>query len=187
MEIDATKQTTERDDSIRKLAQEWAGSNAMEAEHWAGRFTEEADRIQALNLVCLSFAKRSPAEAIAMVERNHLGGALVEEIIGGWANGDFAGASKWVAESTLGDNRNTMLAKLALSRAETAPEEAASLVALSMSEGPIQEEAAMSVLHQWLRKDQQAAAEWINGFPDGPLKERRQMEIEGMRKYVGGR
>ncbi len=185
-EISMMKQTTERDDSIRKLAQEWASEDPTSAEQWASNLPENADRTQALNLVCMTRAKHSPAEAISMAQRNMTGGALVEDIVGRWASKDFAEASEWVTGSTTGDMRNSLLAKLALTRAESAPEEAATLVALSMREGQVQEEAAVSVLHQWLRKDPQAAAGWISTFPDGPLKERARTEIEGMRAYASG-
>lgn len=179
------KQTTDRDDCIRKLALEWAAQDPLSAEQWASSLAEQNDRPQALNLVCMTLSGHSPVEAITMAERNHLGEPIVETIVSLWAAKDFPRASEWVA-STTGDTRDKLLPKLAIARAEAAPEEAATLVALSMQEGQSQEEAAMSVLHQWLRKDPQAAAAWIGTFPDGPLKERGQTEIEGMRASASG-
>ncbi len=180
------KPTTERDDAIRKLAQDWSAKAPAEAETWAAGLTEKTDRTQALNLVCLTLSNHSPVEAIAMAERHSLGDPFVQEIIGRWADKDFNGASSWVTAFTSGETRNDSLARLALSRSASAPEEAATLVALSMKEGNAQEEAAMSVLHQWLKKDPQAAAEWISAFPDGPLRERGLKEVEGMMAYAAG-
>lgn len=177
------QQTNERDDAIRSLAGDWAVDDPVAAEDWASTLEELADRGLALNHVCLRAADAAPADAIGMARRNNLGAGVVEAIVGRWAAKDFSAAEDWVNGSTMGDERNTLLAKLAQARAEREPAEAAAMVSESMTSGEAQEEAAMSVLHQWLRRDPDAAVAWIDAFPDGPLKDRGRAEIEGMRIY----
>ena len=58
------------------------------------------------------------------------------------------------------------------------PTEAGKLVAEQISPGEIQNEAAISVLHQWLLRDTNAAAAWVQLFPASPIRERALKEVE---------
>lgn len=182
-EIAAMPRTTEREDAIRSLAHEWAAEDFAGAERWAAAFEDPADLNRALTHVCLERAGSDPRDAIEMAQWHKLGYGTVEVIAGRWAEADFGAAAAWVKELPEGEMRDGLLARLALSRAETAPAEAASMVATSLAAGKVQEEAAISVLHQWLLRDPKTAEQWVAAFPEGPLKRRASHEIQGMTAY----
>lgn len=179
-EIAATPPTTERESAIRELARDWAARDPAAAEKWAAAFDDPEDRERAMSHVCLEVAGGSPRDAIEIVRRNELNSGMIESIVGQWGIADFEAAADWARELPTGDLRDNALARLALVRAEKSPVEAASMVSTALAAGPAQEEAAIAVLHQWLRKDPDAARQWVDAFPDGELKERAQNEIEGM-------
>ncbi|MEO5914399.1 MAG: hypothetical protein ABIS50_09215 [Luteolibacter sp.] len=179
-EIAATPRTTERENAIRELAHEWAAKDLIAAERWAAAFVDPEDWERAMTHVCLEAAGRDPQEAIEIVQRHKLNPGTVESIVEQWAKSDFEAAADWVGELSAGKFRDNALARLALVRAETSPAEAAAMVSTSLAAGTAQEEAAISVLHQWLRQDPEAARQWVDLFPDGKLKERAESEIQGM-------
>ena len=60
---------------------------------------------------------------------------------------------------------------------KTKPEEAGRLITREMAPGPLQDEAAMTVLHQWTRTDAGAALAWAESFPPGGLRDRALEEV----------
>ncbi|MEO7099417.1 MAG: hypothetical protein ABI162_08655 [Luteolibacter sp.] len=63
-----------------------------------------------------------------------------------------------------------------LSKAD--PHAAACHVAKDMEPGTLQDEAVISILHQWMTKDPQAAATWAAEFPEGDLRSRALNELQ---------
>lgn len=182
-DIAGTPPTAERESAIRDLAHEWAAEDPVAAERWAAAFEDPDDWERAMTHVCQEVAGRNSREAIEIVQWYELNPGMIESIVGQWAISDFGVAADWVRELPAGILRDNALARLALVRAETSPVEAASMVSASLAAGPAQEEAAISVLYQWLRQDPEAARQWVDLFPEGSLKERARAEIEGMAAY----
>ncbi len=183
-EIAATPRTTEREDAIRELAHEWAADAPVAAEQWAATFDDPDDWERAMTHVCLEVAARNPREAIEIAQRHTLNEGTIESIVELWANTDIEKAADWVSELPDGKLRESTLSRLALVVAETSPSEAAEIVSTSLAAGPVQDEAAIAVLHQWLRHDPEAARQWVEIFPDGKLKVRARAEILGMAAHL---
>jgi hypothetical protein len=183
-EIAATPRTTERENAIRELAHEWAADNPIAAERWAAAFDDPDDSERAMTHVCLEVAVRNPREAIEIAQRHKLNQGTVGSIVEQWANTDFEKAADWVSELPDGELRENTLSRLALVVAETSPAEAAEIVSTSLAAGSVQDEAAIAVLHQWLRHDPEAAGQWVDQFPEGKLKVRAQAEILGMAAHL---
>lgn len=179
-EIAGAPPTAERENAIRELAHEWAAEDPVAAERWAAAFKDPDDWERAMTHVCLEVAGRNPREAIEIVQWYELNPGMIDSIVGQWGISDFEVAADWVRELPAGILQENALARLALVRAETSPDQAASMVSTSLAAGPAQEEAAIAVLHQWLRQDPEAARQWVDLFPDGKVKERARAEIEGM-------
>lgn len=177
-QIAAMPPDTDRESAVRYLAQEWAKTAPAAAERWARALQDPAERESALTHVCLEVAGRDPREAIRIAGSNHLHQGTVEAILGRWATLDFEGASSWTGALPDGELRDRVLMQLVLSRAGDAPDEAAALLSERPLSGKAQEEAAIAVLHQWLLKDPEAARQWVELFPEGPLKDRATGELQ---------
>jgi len=62
---------------------------------------------------------------------------------------------------------------------KTAPRDAAELLLDEIPLGPMQTEAAISIVHQWAICDYHGAAAWVAQFPTGDLRERAAQELAG--------
>lgn len=98
-----------------------------------------------------------------------------------WAERDFTAAHAYAESQAPGEAREELIARLALVMARWIPAEAAAIVAQDMRPGPAQTEAAVSVVHRWAGADSAAASAWVAAFPAGPLRERAEREIAGLR------
>ena len=171
---------TGRENAIRGLASEWAQGAAGTAEQWAARLEDPAERERALTHVCLEVAARDPRGAVPEAQPNRRDGGPPGSGGNRWAAADFDAAAAWAVDLPEGQMRDRVLMRLVQSRALSEPAEAASMLAEWPLSGRAEEEAAMSVLHQWLLKDPEAGRRWVELFPDGLLKERASDAVQGM-------
>jgi hypothetical protein len=141
------------------------------------------DRSLLLARRCLALAERDPLAAMEMALANHLqdvDSGLLTSLITQWAIHDFDGAHAWIKTQETGDWRNDLLARLAYLRAQTDPLAAARLAVADISPGPARDEAMISVLHQWAKRDPETAKAWADSFRDDRLKTRALAEIQGI-------
>ena len=175
-----------RDTALRRVAQGWAKQDAASAERWASRLPDESERTSTLADVCLQVAQSDAQQAVEIAERQGLGlasGAVLENVVQRWAEQDLSGAAAWISEQPAGEGRDQMVGRLAYVQSQTEPAAAANLVVEQIPTGPIQDEAAMSVLHQWAVRDMASAASWVSRFPSGALRDRAQAELQGLAEY----
>jgi hypothetical protein len=174
-----------RDNLMRLVAQYWSRSDPKRALEWASRFPEGAERDSILTMVCGGIAESDPPAGIAAAEANGLGNAngTLENLAQLWGSKDLSAALDWATQRPNGEQRDHILARLAYLQAETDPATAADLIARQINPGPIQMEAAISVLHQWALQDSAAASEWLRQFPEGPLRQRGEGELAGIANY----
>jgi hypothetical protein len=178
---------THREDAIRTLAQEWARNSPSAAHRWASALEDPAERERALTHLCLEVTSQDPREAIRIARSHRLHPATVDSILTRWARTDFPAASSWLRDLPEGETRDRLLIPLVQSRASDSPAEAAALLSTSPLFDQAQEEAAMTIVHQWILKDPEAARQWVDLFPEGPLKERAAAAVQGMTAYRGSR
>lgn len=134
---------------------------------------------------CLALAERDPREALALAIESHLDDTkpgLIGNLTTQWAARDFDAALAWVRQLESSDQRDELFARLVFVASKSDPAAAARLVIGEITPGSRQDEAAISVLHQWALRDLPAAAAWATAFPTGELSERARSEIEGLRK-----
>ncbi len=135
---------------------------------------------------CLALAEHDPIEAMEFALNHHLletQPGLLENLTGQWASHDFKAAHEWLRKQEPGDWRDQLMARVAYVGSQSDPAAAAQIVSTEMAPGPKQNEAAISVLHQWAQRDSAAAAAWVDAFPPGDLRTRAQAELEGIRHY----
>lgn len=177
-----------RETIVRQVAQLWTGQDVVGAENWAADAPDEDARNSAVADVCFQVAQADAAQAVEIAERHGLAsapGAVLANLVQQWAGQDLSGAAGWVQQLPAGEQRSQMLERLAYVQAKTEPTAAARLVVEQIPAGPIQDEATMTVVHQWAMRDLDAAAAWIRQFPPGSLRERAERELQGIASLPG--
>lgn len=172
-----------RETIVRHVAQFWAAQDVAGAENWAAGAPEESERNSAVADVCFQVAQSDAAQAVEIAGRHGLGsapGAVLQNLVQQWAAQDLSSAAGWIQQLPAGEQRSQMLERLAYVQAKTEPAAAASLVVDQIPAGPLQDEAAMTVLHQWAIRDLVSAAAWIRQFPPGSLRQRAERELQGI-------
>lgn len=148
----------------------------------AAQIADLSRRNEALAALCYHWAELDPRGAleIALAHRLHEApGAVIANLAQQWAVIDFTAARKWIDEQPPSDLRSDLVARIGLLWAKSDPEAAADYVLSKTTPGPAQEEAAISVLHQWALRDRVAARAWASKFPQGELRERALWETQG--------
>ena len=175
-----------REEALRRVAQNWAAQDPESAERWATRLNDPSERVSALSDICFQIAQTNAAQALFKAEQYGLGaapGAVRENLVQQWAGQDFYSAANWAEQQPKGEQRDEMLSRLAFVQSATAPAEAVQLVVGQIPPGPIQTEAAISVLHQWAMRDLNAARSWVELFPAGPVRDRADAELDNIAAY----
>lgn len=169
---------------LRIVAQEWAKRDPKAAENWAAKLADANERNEYLSAVCFQVAQGNPRDAMVMAQQHGLSngpGAVMENLVQQWGAKDFTGAVSWVRELPVGTARDEMLFRLAFVQSQSSPAEAAAMVAKEISPGPQQDEATISIVHQWGQRDLAAASAWVELFPPGDFRERAESELAGIK------
>ena len=137
---------------------------------------------------CLALADRDPLAAMEMALAHDLCAAdpgLLASLLLRWAAQDFTAAHEWTLRQESGDWRDEQLARLGYLLAQSDPAAAARVVTRDIPPGPRQDEAVLSVLHQWTLRAPGQARAWADTFSQGPLHRRIDAELEGLEKTRG--
>jgi hypothetical protein len=168
----------------RRALEGWTQQDSAAALAWAARIADAAQRQQAREIICLTLAQSDPRRAVQVSIDTGLcdtDAGLLENLTAQWASNDFSAAHDWVRQQDAGGWRDDLVARVAFAGSQSDPASAARLVVAEMAPGPKQNEAAISVLHQWALRDLDAAATWAETFPEGELRTRALGEIAGIR------
>lgn len=174
-----------REEVMLRVAESWATQDPAAATDWALRLTDAAERRSIFTHVCIEIAKTDPARALCLTEDRASAGdpTLREQLIQLLAAKNPAAALEAAESLPDEDSRQRAFAKVAVARAESSPMEAARLVAERVPPGPLQDETALAVLHQWILRDPKAARAWVEIFPDGELMQVAEAELEAAEKH----
>lgn len=154
------------------------------------RLPEGDERNEALTAVCFGLAQADPADAVKLAQDLHLDeqpGAVMEDLVQQWAASDVSSSLAWAASQPAGAPRDEYTTRIAFILSQTNPSDAATLVMNQIPPGPKQDEAIMTVLHQWANQNLAAAATWANGVATGPLQQRVINELNGVLDYQQAR
>jgi hypothetical protein len=146
-----------------------------------------ADRRIALVAAALAIAQSNPPAAVELASKYQLdngNGDVLPNLAQQWAESDFDSAMNWAVAQPPSPQRDQIFTHLAMIKSQTAPVEAANLVIKEIPPGPAQQEAAITVLHQWMLQDFAAASAWADQFPEGPIKQRAEAELAGGAAYL---
>jgi hypothetical protein len=159
----------------------WARSHPQHAREWLANAPDGIKRDTIAEMVYLQIAETNPAAAVALADGYGTGCTnVLENLVMQWAGQDIHAASNWAATKPPGAQRDNLLSRIAFVESKTYPENAATLVAELIPPGQIQDEAAISVLHQWAQKDPRAAMKWAQTFSAGALHDRAVNEVQNI-------
>ncbi|MEO7100539.1 MAG: hypothetical protein ABI162_14345 [Luteolibacter sp.] len=177
--VEATTNPQGREELLRQLILTWATSDASAAFAWAGQLADPNEQESSMIYATKQMAELDPAAAAAAVGSLAADGqaAVTGDIALTWAGKDLTGALNWAASQPAGEQRDAIMARVAFVESRTAPEAAANLVIKEIPPGLAQEEAVISILHQWALRDFQAAKAWADRFPASQLLDRAMAEL----------
>jgi hypothetical protein len=175
-----------RDEYIVRLAQLWAARDPESALKWASEIKSAAERFSAVRSVCMEISQVDPAAAIRAIESLNVPNDrnALENIVQLWTAADPSAATQWALAQLPGESRDALVTRVAFAVSQIDPREAANLIVKNIPAGASQTEAAISVLHRWALQDWAGAKQWVDQFPEGPLRERAQNEITGVQDYL---
>jgi hypothetical protein len=154
-------------------AREWARKNPQDALAWMLNAPAGEKRDTVAEMTCAHVAESDPARAVSLAE-GYSGGCsnLLENLVQQWAEQNEPAAAAYALSRPPGEERDRLLSRVAFTRSKENPIEAAKLVAEWISPGEVQNEAAISVLHQWALRDPNAALAWAQLFSEEGLRNR---------------
>ena len=157
---------------------EWARQNLEEALAWLPSAPAGETRDIVAEIVCARVAESNPSEAVSLAE-SYSGGCsnLLENLVHQWAERDELAATVFAMQKPSGEERDRLLSRVAFTRSKENPLDAAMLVVEWISPGDVQNEAAISVLHQWALRDPKAALAWAQLFREESLRDRALTEM----------
>jgi hypothetical protein len=160
---------------------EWARQTSDAALAWASNAPAGLKRDTVAEMVCAHLAQSDPAQAVALAESfASTSSTLLENMVHQWADLDTTAARTYALSKPAGEPRDRLLSRVAFVLSKENPADAAKLVAEQISPGELQNEAAISVLHQWALRDTNAAAAWAQLFPDSALRDRAFTELQNI-------
>ena len=162
-------------------AREWARSDPARALLWLPHAAPGAARDAVVEIGCSEVVEFDPAEAVSIADEYSPDNInLLENLIQRWSTQSETAAAMYADRKPAGVVRDRLLSRVAFADAKTNPVTAARLVAQDIAPGTIQDEAAISVLHQWALQDPAAALLWAESFPPGSLRDRAIREVHAL-------
>ena len=160
---------------------EWARTHPSEALAWVLSSGEGPQHDTVIEMVCALMAETNAAQAVALAEQAGTNCAnLLENMALQWAEQDQAAASAWALNQAKDEQRDRLLSRIAFVESKNNPAGAARLVVEEMLPGDSQNEAVISIMHQWALRDPNAAMAWAQAFPGGSLRERAIQEVQNI-------
>jgi hypothetical protein len=166
--------------ALNRTAREWGRVDPDRALLWAKELPDSQPRSQCVLMICSAVAESDRERAVLLAETagDLLDLSAMSSLVAGWVADSPKKAGEWI-ERRSPEERDRFWNLGVQVLAGQSPEKAATLAVERMSPGPLQDEAVISALHQWVLKDRKAAAEWVGLFPEGPFRERARGELFG--------
>jgi len=170
-----------RTDVMRVIVQNWSESNPGDSAKWVSQLADSNERNTVLSCLCFQVARADPKSAIQILEQQGIDDDRRKGMLGNlaqqWASQDLPAALAW-AGNYGGEDKDNLVAQIALAECKTDPAGAATLIARQISPGAVQDETALSIVNQWAQTDVAAVTSWVDEFPAGELHDQAIAQID---------
>lgn len=168
----------------------WAGTDGTSAMTWIEKIEEVPEQELLLGTALMRMAENDPkrafdeAEARRFNDRNPESQMVLANLLRLWAGRDAGSAQQWALALEAGEARDRYVQSLVLVQAKSDSAAAMNLALDEIRDGPAQDEAVMSVLHQWAQRDPSGANAWVTQLdPQDPLRSRARTELDNLVRY----
>ena len=161
------------------VAVSWATRDPEKAVAWAAQQPNAAERELALERVCLTAADRDSQKALELTLPVRFDDRLdtLAEILVRWSLREPDEARSWALGQPDGEDRSYLLSRLIELEGQRAPEEAARLAFQALPAGELLDETLIAIARTWANQDAEAAARWVQTFPEGDFRDRVVREV----------
>lgn len=169
----ATLVGPDRETALKQAAVIWVVKDLEAAIRWAESLPAAGERNAVVVEIGFELARLKPERAIDLASRlprSAMRDELLVHSVRQWAGIDPATASRWASTLPQSRLRQEVLSALAVSLAADRGKDAAEVVALSMTRGKHQQDAAVLVARHWGMAEPESSADWIAGFPDPDVR-----------------
>lgn len=169
--------------ALETAALAWGDRDPASAAQWARGLPDQAERALALTDIADEAVRSDPILALELARS--LPDAIRSEIVPRatreWATQDPAAAADWARRISGESLRATVLAGIATVWSDQDPVKGATLAVKELPAGRLQADAVVSIVQRWVQQSPAVAADWVQQFPDGDL---RDAAIENLGKHA---
>ena len=158
-----------RSDLMTVVAQTWADVNVDDAEAWASQLANPTERNMVLGYVAFEEANSDSSRAVQVLDNPLMSDdrrtILIQNLANQWTDQNLQPLYDWLNTQPASAQRDDWFERVALAQSRNDAAQAAQIVVADITPGPVQDNAALQVLRQWMRQDPAAAVAWANQFP----------------------
>lgn len=172
--VDQLPEGALRREAIQHVAIVWANADLAGALQWVQHLSSGEAKQSALLNIGYEAARSAPLESLQVAVELPAGrnrDELLAHAASQWAASAPAAAAEWAGRIPDAGLRGQILARIATAWAELDPTAAAGLVTTALPAGSVQDRAVTAVVQRWAQQSPEAAANWVEQFPEIPLRE----------------
>lgn len=148
---------------------------------WAKGLKDPAAREAALSEIAWSCTGSNLSSALEAADALSVGDSrskLAAHLVAEWSQHDAATALDWAKSRQDPEERDEAIGGWVTAMGETAPAQAGTLAVDEIRPGVVQNRSIVAVLQRWAQTDPVAAREWVDEFPEGPVKNDALRELQ---------
>jgi len=152
----------DREQLLSALTRGWSRTQPAEATRWAAALDNQPGGGEAMRRALSAWAKSSPQEAAAFVERtpDDRRASLTSHLINEWYSADPFAAAEWLKRQPAGPAKDSGISSISMRIAGESPETALAWTkSMTSQQGRAEQE--KNILRRWMQNDPTQAAAWI--------------------------
>jgi hypothetical protein len=164
-------------DLIGQVVSQWAGADLKGAVAWTMTLPDGPDKSRVMMQLSDRWVQSDPNAAAAYAGAQHAP-ALLNAVVGKWAEIDPRNATAWANTLPVGAERSGALISAATTWTQKEPQAAATYVG-GLSAEDEKARATLAVAAVWATADPAEAAKWVERFPEGTVREEAVAQLLG--------
>lgn len=159
--------------ALETAALSWGASDPSSTAAWAEGLAKKTERSLALTHIASEAVRRDPhlALELACSLPEPAMNDIVPRATAEWAASDPVAAAEWASQVSRASLRAETLAGIATVWSDHDPVAAATMILRELPAGRLQADTIISIVQRWAQQSPADAADWVNQFPDGDLRD----------------